>query len=81
MAFRDVFKRSSYRHTAGEAGQAFVARLAQDGMPSLGYAEALRWPVLELCRQVTVLHREVEDLKQQVAQLRDGPGAAGATPR
>lgn len=42
-------------------------------MPPLGYAEALRMPVLELCRQVTVLHAEVDELRAEVARLRDAP--------
>lgn len=70
MSIRDAFKRNNYRHMEGESGQAFVARLAHSGMPNLGYAEGLRWPVLELCRQVTVLHEQVAELQTEVARLR-----------
>ena len=71
MSIRDAFKRSNYRHLPGEPGRDFLARLAKNGMPSLGYAEALRMPVLELCRQVTVLHNEVDALRLEVERLRN----------
>lgn len=71
MGIRDLFKKSNFRHLPGEPGRTFLARVAENGMPPLGYAEALRMPVLELCRQVTVLHAEVDELRAEVARLRE----------
>jgi len=61
----------TYKHAQGESGRDFVARVADQGMPSIGYAEILRWPVLELCRQVTLLHQEVEELRTEVSRLQE----------
>ena len=43
-----------------------------DGLPALGYAEVLRSPVWDLCREVTKLRTEVDALQSELAALRSG---------
>lgn len=63
--------KSNYQPKQGETRTAFLSRVAENGFPMLGYAEVLRAPVWELCREVTALRAEVETLRREVAALRD----------
>ncbi len=70
MKWRDVFNGSRYRPLQGETRQQFLARMATEGLPPLLYAEPLRSPVWELCREVKSLRHELDALRAEVADLR-----------
>lgn len=59
-----------YRPAPGETRVEFLSRMGRDGLPALGYAEVLRSPVWELCREVTKLRAEVDALQSELAALR-----------
>jgi hypothetical protein len=72
MRWRNLFDKTRYQPKPGETRRDFLARLGREGIPPLGYAEAARTPIWELCREVTSLRLEVDALRAEVAVLREG---------
>jgi hypothetical protein len=70
MKWRQVLNGSKYRPVQGETRQQFLARVAVEGFPPMVYAEPLRSPVWELCREVESLRRDLDALRAEVVELR-----------
>lgn len=60
------------RPRPGACRKDYLARMAREGLPALGYAEALRSPASELMREVVALRAELDQVKAELSALRSG---------
>jgi hypothetical protein len=67
---KDAMTGARNRPRPGEDRCAYIARVADDGFGSLGYASVVQRPLWELFREVSQLRLDVQELRAEVAQLK-----------